>query len=599
VKREADQLRKKHLENLLNDAKAANRRKKTSALTYLIRAEQNRRCYAAYRQYTKPKSAGGLAYLIDKDPITNTATTILDCEEMETTLLDYSRAHFATAQGSPFTVAPLANLLNYDGLTSFGDKILHGRAHLQHLPFDDATRALLAHLKDKSDDETRQHPLVYEELQNGIKKWPEKTTTSPSGRHLGIYKSLQRHVVKKDDTRNPTNTPQEPITQGRDVLYLVFDIMSLALRHTYTLNRWKTVWTIFIEKEIGNPDLQRLRCLMIFEADWQLLLKWHSAYGFLPKSETNHTITQVQGGGRKGRSAIDQATQQVVENELVHLNQRPALDMFLDLRHCFDYMVETCHNMACRRHGADEAYLRLHAQTHKLMRYYVRHKYGVSKEYNTAEAHPWHGAGQGAADAALRYIVLSDTLIDAYHSKCQLWTMNDPTITMTIFKSIKAFIDDVAMSAGGQSTPFPVLIQRAQSQLQWWNQLVRSSGGALNPAKCCCAPYLWKPDKDGILRPSDADPAESRIQADPLLPDQTIPVLPLQAGTRYLGIYVTRSGATKPMEDHVWGKALRYTSAFQRTHMTRREATVLYRSCFLPALTYSFPATWMPEKFLE
>jgi len=41
AKREADILRRQHLDKLLNEAKAANSRKKTSALTYLIRAEQN------------------------------------------------------------------------------------------------------------------------------------------------------------------------------------------------------------------------------------------------------------------------------------------------------------------------------------------------------------------------------------------------------------------------------------------------------------------------------------------------------------------------------------------------------------------------------
>jgi len=97
--------------------------------------------------------------------------------------------------------------------------------------------------------------------------------------------------------------------------------MSLTLLHTYTLNRWKTIWTLFIEKEIGNPDLNRLRCIMIFEADWQLLLKWHSSYGFLPKSEATHTLTPAQGGGHKGHSAIDQATQQVIKTELIKLNQ--------------------------------------------------------------------------------------------------------------------------------------------------------------------------------------------------------------------------------------------------------------------------------------
>jgi len=593
AKRDADQLRKAHLEAVLNEAKAAQNKKKTSAVKYLIRAEQNRRCYAAFRQHTKPKSAGGLAYLLETNPATQQTTTILDQEEMEKTLLDYSRTHFAAAQGSPFTIAPLSNLLQYDGLTNFGDKILKGRAHLEHLPFDEPTRALLTHLRDKSNDDSRKHPFVYEELQEGIKKWPENTTTSPSGRHLGIYKTLQRHVITPAPNAPPST---DPINQGRDVLYLIFDIMSLALTHTYTLNRWKTVWTFFIEKDLGNPDINRLRCLMIFEADWQLLLKWHAAKGFLPKSEAAHTLTPVQGGGRKGRSAIDQATQQVVETEIIHLNQRPAIDLFLDLRHCFDYMVEACHNMACRRHGAADDYLRLHAQTHRLMRYYVRHKYGVSHDYNTSDQSPWHGAGQGAADAALRYIVLSDTLIDAYHSRFQPWTMQDPTLTMTIFKSIKAFIDDVEMSAG--HLPLHALVQRVQDQLQWWHQLVRASGGALNPTKCVGALYYWQPDKDGILRTSDT-PEPTTISVSPDAASPIIPMLRLNEGTRYLGIYLTRTGNTKPMEDHIWHKAVLYTRAFQRTHMNRREANVLYRSCFLPAITYSFPATWLPSKFLE
>jgi len=133
---------------------------------------------------------------------------------------------------------------------------------------------------------------------------------------------------------------------------------------------------------------------MIFEADWQLLLKWHSSYGFLPVTEQAGTLVAAQGGRRKGRSAIDHATQQVLETELVHLKQTSTIDLYLDLRACFDMMVEACHNLACRRHGADVAYLRLHARTHQLMRYYVRHKFGVSSDYNTFENHPWHGAGQ-------------------------------------------------------------------------------------------------------------------------------------------------------------------------------------------------------------
>jgi len=128
--------------------------------------------------------------------------------------------------------------------------------------------------KTPEDDET---PILdYATLLEGIKKWPKKTTTSPSGHHLGIYKLLGKHVVKKkkENEKQPEIIEETgPLKQGRDVLYLIFAIMSLALTHAYPLQWWCQVWTIFIEKELRNPDLEWLWCIMIFEADWQLLLK--------------------------------------------------------------------------------------------------------------------------------------------------------------------------------------------------------------------------------------------------------------------------------------------------------------------------------------
>jgi len=242
---------------------------------------------------------------------------------------------------------------------------------------------------------------------------------------------------------------------------------------------------------------------MIFKADWQLLLKWHSSYGFLPKSKHAQALTTAQGGGRKGCSAIDQAMQQVVEMEVICLNQCTALDLFLDTHHCFNLMVKACHDMASRCHGAAEDYLCLHAQTHCFMKYYVCHKYGISADYNMFEHHPWHGARQGAADAALRYIKLSDTLIDAYHTQIQPWIILDPTLTLMIIKSLKSFIDDVAMSTDGHMVLIATLAQRAQAQLQWWHSLIEASGGL--PKMLLCYLYIvsgqiWHPTPNSTAR---------------------------------------------------------------------------------------------------
>jgi len=76
------------------------------------------------------------------------------------------------------------------------------------------------------------HVFDYFTLREGIKKWPEKTTTSLLGCHLGIYKMLQKHVLPKP--KNQETVMQAPITtdrikQGCNIHDLIFDIMSMAM----------------------------------------------------------------------------------------------------------------------------------------------------------------------------------------------------------------------------------------------------------------------------------------------------------------------------------------------------------------------------------
>jgi len=63
--------------------------------------------------------------------------------------------------------------------------------------------------------------------------------------------------------------------------------MSLALAHTYRLNQWKMVWTMFIKKELGNPDLNKL--CMIFKAEWQSLSNGIHCMASFPKAK-KHTL---------------------------------------------------------------------------------------------------------------------------------------------------------------------------------------------------------------------------------------------------------------------------------------------------------------------
>jgi len=89
-----------------------------------------------------------------------------------------------------------------------------------------------------------------------------------------------------------------------------------------------------------------------------------------------------------------------------------------------------------------------------------------------------------------------------------------------VIKSIKAFIDDVAMSASKTTSSIQALKNEAQHQLRWWNDLIKVTGGELNPSKCCGTIAAWQPDKFGILCPVYHGPNEIKITLSEMDPQQ-------------------------------------------------------------------------------
>jgi len=93
-------------------------------------------------------------------------------------------------------------------------------------------------------------------------------------------------------------------------------MMELAVTHTRTYDQWKTIWTLLLEKDSGNPQINRLCTIHLYEANYNLLLKWFSSKGFILHSEKAQRINDNQGGGHAGRSAIDLVITKVLSYEV-------------------------------------------------------------------------------------------------------------------------------------------------------------------------------------------------------------------------------------------------------------------------------------------
>ena len=83
---------------------------------------------------------------------------------MENKLLAHSQQHFSQAHGTPYTVAPLKDLLQYNGLTEFSDQVFNGTIP-EDLDVPKTTRLLLEHQKSAIlPNKDTSHPLNFEGL---------------------------------------------------------------------------------------------------------------------------------------------------------------------------------------------------------------------------------------------------------------------------------------------------------------------------------------------------------------------------------------------------------------------------------------------------
>jgi hypothetical protein len=216
---------------------------KAQAIATISRSEHRARCFRKFHLFTKPpRTHGGLAYVIQTNEAGAERRIQHPCE-LETTLLHRNRLHFAQAQGTPFTTPPLCNSLTFSGVSPLGASILNG----DRLPPDiqPNVRAILTERKQVRP--TLSHTISFQAMIAGFTKWRESTTTSPSNKHLGIYKSLIRyhqHTSQQQD--KPTLEDDTLAPTALLALQIQHQPINLAIKHTHTLERWKIVHNFFL-----------------------------------------------------------------------------------------------------------------------------------------------------------------------------------------------------------------------------------------------------------------------------------------------------------------------------------------------------------------
>ena len=183
---------------------------------------------------------------------------------MNNILYERNRKHFSQAHGTPCTMSPIYEEIGFGGNTKWSDEIIDKTATYEKIKNSSLTE-ILQECGAMRDELPSQIP--FNNMIKGFKKWKEKTTTSPSGKHLGIYHVLIKQYEKEqNENKNKTNSETE-LSKTEKALRIQNMLMNMAIEKTHTYKRWETIYNNFLEKIAGKPLLEKLRVIHIFEAD--------------------------------------------------------------------------------------------------------------------------------------------------------------------------------------------------------------------------------------------------------------------------------------------------------------------------------------------
>jgi hypothetical protein len=126
---------------------------------------------------------------------------------------------------------------------------------------------------------------------DGFKKW-KSTSTSPSGQHLGQYKAivtdpdLQWQVPKKSHLR----------VWEINFVESLFKPLNIPIRYGFAPKQWCTLIMVMIKKNPGSPQIEHLRVIHLYEADYNLCLKLLWGKQMVYQGEDNNCFGEQQHG---------------------------------------------------------------------------------------------------------------------------------------------------------------------------------------------------------------------------------------------------------------------------------------------------------------
>jgi hypothetical protein len=271
-----------------------------------------------------------------------TIKTVDTRKALETAIIERNKRHFAQAQGTPFTCEPFSRIGRSNGYDVYTDK----DGHEIQVPEDSfiETKTVLQLLRERQCEPGPRwsEEVSFDEFISCFLHWREQTSTSPSGRHLGLYGTLVAAYCNSGGEFSTYHKSEDLTTQemSEQILMMIHGLAASAARLGFFLHRWIHVINVMIYKKPGCMELDKLRVINLFEADFNLMIG--TLFGRRAMHhQVNKKLMNPARFGRPGGECADATIAKVLHNLTAKLSHTPMGQFESDTTACFDHEIMT------------------------------------------------------------------------------------------------------------------------------------------------------------------------------------------------------------------------------------------------------------------
>eukprot|EP00957_Ditylum_brightwellii_P057467 4356915-Ditylum_brightwellii.AAC.1 len=173
-----------------------------------------------------------------------------------------------------------------------------------------------------------------QDIRQNYKIWDKGTSTSPSGRYLGLYKTWINSPEEKDNDYSGL-TSMEFFT-------MIQNIIIAATTINYAMSQWSTLHNLYVLKKQDVYRPHKLRTFHRQESELNMYKREIAARQLMTNAERHKYLSDNQHGGRNGSEVPDIIFGKTITFDTLHLQGANFGCTDCNAKACYDRIIPLC-----------------------------------------------------------------------------------------------------------------------------------------------------------------------------------------------------------------------------------------------------------------